>query len=118
MWGFPSHDALLRNPVRLRAGAPLDRQPGYFLLLTKLFFVHACRFAAMKKLILLTLALIINTASFAADTKPIEEVFQRYWSAYAKKDFVKAAADVLPSDLEDAKTALLPVFLQAQTSKE
>ena len=68
----------------------------------------------MKKLIVLTLALLVNAIAFAADTKPIEDVFQRYWSAYSKKDFTKAAADVLPADLEDAKTALLPVFLAAQ----
>ena len=41
----------------------------------------------MKKLTLLTLALSVSTLAFAADTKPIEEVFQRYWSAYSKKDF-------------------------------
>jgi hypothetical protein len=68
----------------------------------------------MKKLLALTLALLVNAIVFAADTKPIEDVFQRYWSAYSKKDFAKAAADVLPSDLEDAKTALLPIFLAAQ----
>jgi hypothetical protein len=72
----------------------------------------------MKKLIVLALSVILCAASSAADTKPIEDVFQRYWSAYAKKDFVRAAADVLPADLEAAKTALLPVFLEAQTRSE
>ena len=72
----------------------------------------------MKKLLALTLALSLNAIAFAANTKPIEDVFQRYWSAYAKKDFAKAAADVLPSDMEDAKAALLPVFLQAQAHKD
>jgi hypothetical protein len=75
-------------------------------------------FTAMKKLILLTLALTISTLAFAADTKPIEDVFQRYWGAYSKKDFVKAAADVLPSDLDDVKKALLPVFLEGQASRD
>jgi hypothetical protein len=75
-------------------------------------------FPAMKKLLALTLALTLNVAAFAANTQPIEDVFQRYWSAYSKKDFVKAAADVLPSDLEEAKAALLPVFLQAQSHKD
>ena len=72
----------------------------------------------MKTLLSLTLTLLLTSAAFAADTKPIEDAFQRYWSAYAKKDFAKAAADVLPSDLEDAKKALLPVFLEAQGQKE
>jgi hypothetical protein len=72
----------------------------------------------MKKLIGLVLALAICAVSQAADTKPIEDVFQRYWSAYAKKDFIRAAADVLPADLDGAKTALLPVFLEAQTRTE
>src|SRR5688572_33362333 len=72
----------------------------------------------MKKLLVLALAL--STVSFAADTKPIEDVFHRYWTAYVKKDFARAAADVLPSDLDDAKAALLPIFLEAQsrTDKE
>jgi hypothetical protein len=72
----------------------------------------------MKKLIVLTLSLIFCAASAAGDTKPIEDVFQRYWSAYAKKDFARAAADVLPADLENAKAALLPVFLEAQGRSE
>jgi hypothetical protein len=69
----------------------------------------------MKKACLLALTLIVTAVSFAAGTKPIEDVFQRYWGAYSKKDFVKAAADVLPSDLDDAKKELLPIFLQAQS---
>jgi hypothetical protein len=72
----------------------------------------------MKKALLFIAALTFSAVSFAADTKPIEEVFQRYWSAYAKKDVAKAAADVLPSDLEDTKAALLPVFLAAQSHKD
>jgi hypothetical protein len=72
----------------------------------------------MKKALLVLLALSLSAVSFAADTKPIEEVFQRYWSAYAKKDFLKAAADMLPSDLEEAKRALLPVFLEGQAHKD
>ncbi|MGH7956789.1 MAG: hypothetical protein ACREH8_07230, partial [Opitutaceae bacterium] len=35
-----------------------------------------------------------------------------------KKDFVRAAADVLPGDLDDAKSALPPVFLEAQSRTE
>ena len=74
----------------------------------------------MKKLVVLALSVIVCAACSAADTKPIEDVFQRYWGAYAKKDFARAAADVLPSDLDEAKAALLPVFLgaQARTDKE
>jgi len=72
----------------------------------------------MKKLLGLTLALTLCAVNVAADTKPIEEVFQRYWSAYSQKDFGRAAADVLPSDLEEAKAALLPVFLEAQSHQE
>lgn len=72
----------------------------------------------MKKALSLALVLLFTAASFAANTKPIEDVFQRYWSAYSKKDFAKAAADVLPSDLDEAKKELLPLFLQAQSSQE
>ena len=72
----------------------------------------------MKKLLLLSLAMSFAAVALAADTKPVEEVFTRYWGAYSKKDFAKAATDVLPADLDDAKTALLPVFLEAQTHKD
>lgn len=71
----------------------------------------------MKTALLLFLSLTVATASFAADTKPIEDVFQSYWSAYARKDFAKAAAEVLPSDLEETKAVILPLFLSAQTHK-
>ncbi len=71
----------------------------------------------MKNAFLLLLSLTVAAASFAADTKPVEVAFQRYWSAYSKKDFAKAAADILPSDLEATKAAVLPIFLAGQTSK-
>lgn len=71
----------------------------------------------MKKTFLFLFSLFVATASFAADTKPVEDAFQRYWASYSKKDFTKAAADVLPSDLEATKAAVLPVFLANQSSK-
>lgn len=71
----------------------------------------------MKKAFLLLLSLTVAAAAFAADTKPVETTFQRYWAAYSKKDFTKAAAEILPSDLEAMKAAVLPVFLAGQTSK-
>lgn len=70
----------------------------------------------MKKAFLF-LTLILATLSFAADNKPIEDVFNRYWSAYSRKDFNAAAAEVLPADLENAKTVLLPIFIGAQSHK-
>lgn len=70
----------------------------------------------MKNALLLVLSLVVSAASFAADTKPIENVFQTYWDSYSKKDFAKAAAEVLPADLDAAKAELLPVFLGAQTN--
>jgi hypothetical protein len=71
----------------------------------------------MKKLISLLAIMASVVALQAADNKPVETTFQRYWAAYAKKDFVKAAAEVLPSDLEATKAAVLPVFLANQSSK-
>lgn len=72
----------------------------------------------MKKALLFALTLVgLSVCSFAADTKAVEETFNRYWSSFSKRDFSKAAADVLPSDLDDAKAALLPVFLEAQAHK-
>lgn len=71
----------------------------------------------MKNAFLLLLSLTVAAASYAADTKPVEEAFQRYWGAYSKKDFAKAATEILPSDLEATKAAVLPVFLANQNSK-
>ncbi len=72
----------------------------------------------MKKPIALLLTLVFATSSWAASTKPIEDVFQRYWSAFAKKDFTKAAADVLPSALGEIKTVRVPALIAVSTSKE
>lgn len=68
----------------------------------------------MRKTLLFLIAFTLCAVARAADTKPAEEVFLRYWAAFAKGDYVRAAAEVLPSDLEEAKTALLPVFIAAQ----
>jgi hypothetical protein len=71
----------------------------------------------MKKALLCLLALSVSAPLFGANTKPIEETFLRYWNAYARKDFAKAAAEVLPADLDNMKTEVLPVFLAAQSNK-
>jgi hypothetical protein len=71
----------------------------------------------MKKVFFLFALLAVAVVARAADTKAVEEAFNRYWTAYAKKDFAKAAAEILPADLEATKAALLPVFLAGQTSK-
>lgn len=68
----------------------------------------------MKKLLILLTTLAFGAVAMAADNAPIEAQFLKYWDAYAKKDFVKAASEILPSDLDDAKTEILPVFLAAQ----
>ena len=71
----------------------------------------------MKRVLLLLLSLTVATAALAADTKPVEDVFNRYWSVYSKKDFGKATAEILPGDLEAMRAAVLPVFLAGQGSK-
>lgn len=72
----------------------------------------------MKNFLRFFIGFSVAGVAFAADTKPIEETFERFWGAYVRKDFARVTADILPSDLEDTKAALLPVFLAAQTSKE
>jgi hypothetical protein len=72
----------------------------------------------MTKLLAFLVALTCTAAAFAASTPSAEEVFQRYWSAYSKKDYAKAATDVLPADLEAAKAALLPLFVTAQANRD
>jgi hypothetical protein len=72
----------------------------------------------MKKALVLLTALLFPLASFAADTATAEEVFQRYWRACANKEAAKAAADILPSDLDDLKSAILPVLLATQAPKD
>ena len=65
----------------------------------------------MKQALALILALAFTSVSFAANTQPIEETFQRYWSSFVKKDFAKVTGEILPSDLEDLKKAVLPIFV-------
>jgi hypothetical protein len=72
----------------------------------------------MKKALLLLVALAISSTAFASPTKAIEDTFHRYWSAFVRKDFARAATDVLPTDLTDTRAALLPVFLGAQSHKD
>lgn len=71
----------------------------------------------MKKVLTLVLALACCVAASASSTQAVEEAFQRYWSAVAQKDFAKAAGDILPSDLEDLRKTVLPVFVAAQGHK-
>ncbi len=72
----------------------------------------------MTKVIAFLVALTCTAGAFAASTPSVEDVFQRYWSSYSKKDYAKAAGEVLPADLEASKTALLPLFLAAQASRD
>ena len=72
----------------------------------------------MKQAFVSLFVLVAATVCSAADNKPIEDVFQRYWGAFVKQEFAKAATEILPSDLEETKAAVLPVFLGAQGHKE
>src|SRR4051812_529026 len=72
----------------------------------------------MKTALLGLLALISSAPLFGANTKPIEDTFQRYWTAYARKVSAKGAAEVLPADLDSMKSEVLPVFLGAQTNQK
>lgn len=69
----------------------------------------------MKKLLILLTTLAFGAVAMAADNAPIEAQFLKYWDAYAKKDFVKAGAEILPSDLDELKAEILPVFISAQS---
>jgi len=80
-------------------------------------FSFSPTYQIMKKAFLLLLSLTVAAAAYAADTKPIEDAFQKYWALYSRKDFAKAAAEILPADLEATKAAVLPVMLAGQTSK-
>jgi hypothetical protein len=72
----------------------------------------------MKQALTLCLALAFTSVSFASNTQQqVEETFQRYWAAFTKKDFAKATTEILPSDLDDLKAAILPVFVGAQGHK-
>ncbi|MCX6955859.1 MAG: hypothetical protein NTV51_27260 [Verrucomicrobia bacterium] len=71
----------------------------------------------MKKFLSVLAFLAVAVVAHAADTKPIEDAFQKYWALYSKKEFVKAAAEILPSDLEATRAAVLPVMLAGQNSK-
>lgn len=75
-------------------------------------------FSMLKKALIFLIGASVAAVSFAAESASVEDLFQRYWSAFVRKDFVRVAADILPSDLEDTKSALLPVFLAAQSHKD
>lgn len=72
----------------------------------------------MKRLLLLLATLTFISGAFASANQPVEDAFQRYWSAYVRKDFAKAATEILPADLDALKAELLPVFLGAQNHKQ
>jgi hypothetical protein len=69
--------------------------------------------AARRWAVLLVLATGIARASEPEVTKLIED----YWRAFARSDFVAAAAFLDPRDLGPLKEGLLPLFLRAAESK-
>ena len=66
----------------------------------------------MKVAATVLVALIIAPFTLASDETRIAEQFDAYWSRYAQMDFRGAADFIHPDDLEAARTALLPVFLE------
>lgn len=64
-------------------------------------------------------ALLLLLAAGAAQASELEvtQLMEDYWRAYAKSDFVAAAAFIDPRDLGALKEGLLPLFLSATESK-
>ncbi|WOX04330.1 hypothetical protein [Microbulbifer pacificus] len=72
----------------------------------------------MKKAILAVLLFFGVIATASANDALIAERLKEYWAAYSSTDFVKAAEFILPADLNDLKSELLPVFLAANESQD
>ncbi len=72
----------------------------------------------MKRLLLTLAFLTTATMAFAGGQDLIREQMESYWAALQADDFRGAAEYMYPGDLDDAKEALLPVFLEASKIPE
>jgi hypothetical protein len=61
--------------------------------------------------------LMLAAGATQASEPEVTQLMQDYWRAYARSDFVAAAAFIDPRDLAALKEGLLPLFLRAADSK-
>ena len=72
----------------------------------------------MKRFLFVVGCVIMHACAFAAGNHDVSQRMQDYWSSYSNGDFGKAASFILPSDLDDMKTELLPIFVAVGQSTE
>ena len=71
----------------------------------------------MKTPSILALFLLLATGAAQASEADVTKLMENYWRAYARSDFVAAAAYLDPRDTGALKEGLLPLFLRAAESK-
>jgi len=72
----------------------------------------------MRSLVFLVGLVILQSFASAADEDDVSKRMQDYWSAYSRAEFSMAASFVIPSDLNEMKAELLPVFLTLSKSTD
>lgn len=65
----------------------------------------------------LAIVLMLAAGAARASETEVTTLMEDYWRAYARSDFIAAAAFLDPRDLGELKEGLLPLFLQAAESK-
>lgn len=60
---------------------------------------------------------MICVLSFASNAKTPKEIMHSYWGEFSEANFDKTYNYIHPSDLDELKSVILPIFLEAQDSK-
>jgi hypothetical protein len=71
----------------------------------------------MKMRSILALLLLLGSGAARASEADVTKLMESYWRAYARSDFVAAAAYLDPRDTGALRQGLLPLFLRAAESK-
>lgn len=72
----------------------------------------------MKNVVFVVGFIIVHASAFAAGKDDISQRMHDYWGTYSRGEFGKAADFILPTDLSNMKTELLPVFIDASQSAD
>ena len=59
----------------------------------------------------------MSSHALADETKEVKETVSKYWTAFSNADFTSTTEYISPLELAALKESLLPIFLEAQHSK-
>src|SRR5471030_2341566 len=68
------------------------------------------------KLAIIFMTCIFSSPSYAGDAEMVERNFKAYWTEFSSGQFYSASKFVSTEDLERARNAFVPVFLNASKS--